>query len=102
MSLEHVEKLIHDHKVEFVDLRFADMRGVQHHVTFPKSIIDASLFDPSVGAEPMIDDDTNRSYNVLPHPLMVNFQTVTFFFYPHSNGKDVIIRSDPDGRMRLK
>src|ERR1044072_6407464 len=45
MSLEHVEKLIKDHKIEFVDLRFADMRGVQHHVTFPKSIVDASLFE---------------------------------------------------------
>jgi glutamine synthetase len=28
VSLENVEKLIKDHKVEFVDLRFADMRGV--------------------------------------------------------------------------
>src|SRR5207342_750076 len=45
MSLEHVEKLIKDHKVEFVDLRFTDMRGVQHHVTFPKSIVEASLFE---------------------------------------------------------
>ena len=40
MSVEHVEKLIKDHKVEFVDLRFADIRGVQHHVTFPKSIVE--------------------------------------------------------------
>ena len=45
MSLEHIEKLIKDHKIEFVDLRFTDMRGVQHHVTFPKSIVDASLFE---------------------------------------------------------
>ncbi|GHA81542.1 type I glutamate--ammonia ligase [Cognatilysobacter bugurensis] len=45
MSLEHVEKLIRDHKVEFVDLRFADMRGVQHHVTFPASIIEPGLFE---------------------------------------------------------
>ncbi|HQX92698.1 MAG TPA: glutamine synthetase beta-grasp domain-containing protein, partial [Thermomonas sp.] len=45
MSLEQIEKLIKDHKIEFVDLRFADMRGVQHHVTFPKSIVDASLFE---------------------------------------------------------
>ncbi len=45
MSLEHIEKLIKDHKVEFVDLRFTDMRGVQHHVTFPKSIVDAALFE---------------------------------------------------------
>ena len=42
MSADKVEKLIKDHKVEFVDLRFADMRGVQHHVTFPKSIVEPS------------------------------------------------------------
>ncbi len=45
MSIEHVEKLIKDHKIEFVDLRFADMCGVQHHVTFPASIVDESLFE---------------------------------------------------------
>ncbi len=45
MSLENVEKLIKDHKVEFVDLRFVDMRGVQQHVTFPASIIEPALFE---------------------------------------------------------
>ena len=45
MSLEHVQKLIKDHKIEWVDLRFADMRGVQHHVTFPATIVDESLFE---------------------------------------------------------
>jgi glutamine synthetase len=45
MSTDHIEKLIADHKVEFVDLRFTDMRGVQHHVTFPKSIIEPGLFE---------------------------------------------------------
>jgi glutamine synthetase len=45
MSFEQVEKLIKDHKVEWVDLRFADLRGVQHHVTYPGSIADESLFE---------------------------------------------------------
>ena len=45
MSVEKVEKLIKDNKVEFVDLRFVDMRGVQQHVTFPASIVEASLFE---------------------------------------------------------
>ncbi len=40
-----VEKMIEEHKVEFVDLRFADMRGVQHHVTFPVKAVDASIFE---------------------------------------------------------
>ncbi|MEO8670788.1 MAG: type I glutamate--ammonia ligase [Tahibacter sp.] len=45
MSVESVLKLIKDDKIEFVDLRFADMRGVQHHVTFPSHAIDASTFE---------------------------------------------------------
>ena len=45
MSLDNVEKLIKDHKVEFVDLRFVDMRGIEQHVTFPVGIVDASLFE---------------------------------------------------------
>ncbi len=45
MSIEHVNKLIKDHAIEWVDLRFADMRGVQHHVTFPVSIVEPALFE---------------------------------------------------------
>ena len=45
MSYDHVEKLIKDHKIEYVDLRFADMRGIEHHVTFPANIVDAALFE---------------------------------------------------------
>jgi glutamine synthetase len=45
MSLENIEKLVKDHNVEFVDLRFTDVRGVQHHVTFPASIVEPALFE---------------------------------------------------------
>ena len=45
MSLENVEKLIKEHQVEFIDLRFVDMRGVEQHVTFPVSIVEPSLFE---------------------------------------------------------
>jgi D-alanyl-D-alanine carboxypeptidase/D-alanyl-D-alanine-endopeptidase (penicillin-binding protein 4) len=58
-------------------------------------IIDDSLFDASVSQAPLIDNDSGRAYNVLPHALMVNFQTVNFYFYPHANGRDVIIKADP-------
>lgn len=58
-------------------------------------LIDDSLFHPSVSQEPLIDNDSRRAYNVLPHALMVNFQTVNFYFYPHANGRDVIIKTDP-------
>jgi len=45
MSVENVEKLIKDHQVEFVDLRFVDMRGMQQHVTFPVGIVEPGLFE---------------------------------------------------------
>lgn len=45
MSVENVEKLIKDNQIEFVDLRFVDMRGVEQHVTFPVSIVEPSLFE---------------------------------------------------------
>ncbi|HSE11612.1 MAG TPA: glutamine synthetase beta-grasp domain-containing protein, partial [Rudaea sp.] len=40
-----VTKLIKDNNVEFVDLRFADMRGLQHHVTFPANLVDEGFFE---------------------------------------------------------
>ncbi len=45
MSADHVLKLMAEHAVEFVDLRFADMQGKQHHVTFPAHAIDAGTFE---------------------------------------------------------
>ena len=45
MSLENINKLVKDHSIEFVDLRFVDMRGVQHHITFPANIIEPALFE---------------------------------------------------------
>ena len=45
MSADNVLKLMAEHAVEFVDLRFADMQGKQHHVTFPAHAIDAGTFE---------------------------------------------------------
>jgi len=45
MSVANVLKLIKDNNVEFVDLRFADMLGKQHHVTFPAHSVDESFFE---------------------------------------------------------
>ena len=45
MSIEDIKKLIADNKVEFVDLRFADMLGKQHHVSYPVRIVNEELFE---------------------------------------------------------
>ncbi len=39
-----IAKMIKDHEVEFVDLRFTDLRGKEHHVTLPQNKIDDSFF----------------------------------------------------------
>lgn len=44
MSLEYVEKIARDHNVEWIDLRFVDLRGMQQHVTYPIDILDSGLF----------------------------------------------------------
>ena len=45
MSIKNVENLITEHSIEFLDLRFTDMRGVWHHVTYPISAVEPSLFE---------------------------------------------------------
>lgn len=40
----HLKKMIDEHRVEFVDLRFTDLRGKEHHVTLPASRADDNLF----------------------------------------------------------
>jgi glutamine synthetase len=45
MSVDSVLNLIRDENVAFVDFRFADMLGKQHHITYPAHQIDASTFE---------------------------------------------------------
>lgn len=72
-------------------------------------VIDATMFDDSVRAEPPIDNDAGRAYNVLPSALSLNFQAITYYFSPNADGKTVDIRADPDlphhrinNRLRLR
>src|SRR6476659_8564407 len=91
MSLEHVEKLIKDHKVEWIDLRFADMRGVQHHVTFPKSIVDASLFEDGK----MFDGSSIAGWKGINESDMVLLpDPSTAFLDPFTNDPTLVLTCD--------
>lgn len=39
-----IKKLMQENEIAFIDLRFCDLRGKEHHITLPKSKIDESLF----------------------------------------------------------
>lgn len=45
----NIKKLITDKNVRFVDLRFTDLRGKEHHVTLPQSKVNADLFSIGKG-----------------------------------------------------
>lgn len=44
LNSKQVRKLIAENKVEFVDLRFCDLRGKEHHVTIPQDKVDNNFF----------------------------------------------------------
>ena len=44
MTADKVLETIKSEKIEFIDLRFADMRGIEHHVSFPAHALDADTF----------------------------------------------------------
>lgn len=44
MVPEIIKKLIKENKIEFVDLRFTDLRGKEHHITLPVIKVDDNLF----------------------------------------------------------
>ncbi len=43
-EIEAVKTLMNEQKIEFVDFRFCDLRGKEHHVTVPRSKADDALF----------------------------------------------------------
>lgn len=58
-------------------------------------ILDGSYFDLSVADQRDLDGQGGRAYNTDPNAVLANFQAMTFYFYPHPDGRNVIIRTDP-------
>ncbi|TAJ94151.1 MAG: D-alanyl-D-alanine carboxypeptidase/D-alanyl-D-alanine-endopeptidase [Gammaproteobacteria bacterium] len=59
-------------------------------------ILDADYFDIAVSNGPSIDNKDDRAYNVRPHALLSNFQSVNFYLYPLRGTGKVSIRTDPE------
>ncbi len=43
-AIEHIKQMMATNNVEFVDLRFTDLRGKEHHVTIPHTKVDDIFF----------------------------------------------------------
>lgn len=59
-------------------------------------IIDDSYFTVADTDPGKFDNKPERAYNVVPNALLINFKAAYFHFYPDSNGKSVVINSDPE------
>lgn len=51
MSTQELLKIIDKEKIEFVDLRFTDLPGKEHHITVPASAMDDDLFQYGKGID---------------------------------------------------
>lgn len=83
------------------------LEGVRH--INGNLVLDSSAFDTSVWQGSAMDGQSGRAYNVMPHPLLMNFQVNNFVFRPSADGNNVSIQSDPplsnltiDNRLMLR
>ncbi len=51
MSLEKLNKIAKDKKVQFLDIKFCDLPGHWHHITLPISSLNKKLFTNGVGVD---------------------------------------------------
>ncbi len=91
MSADHVLKLIAEHEVEFVDFRFADIAGRQHHVSFPAHTVDAGTFEDGK----MFDGSSISGWKGINDSDMVLMPDAsTAVLDPFSSAKQLILTCD--------
>ena len=91
MSADHVLKMMAEHEIEFVDFRFADMAGRQHHVTFPAHAIEAETFEDGK----MFDGSSISGWKGINESDMVLMpDPATAVLDPFSGAKQLILTCD--------
>ncbi len=91
MSAESVLKLIEDEHVAFVDLRFTDLLGKQHHLTYPAHSVDESLFEDGR----MFDGSSIAGWKGINESDMVLLpDPETAFIDPFSGHKQLVMVCD--------
>ena len=84
-------KFIEESDVKFIDLRFTDTKGKEHHVTVPAKTIDEDFFEDGK----MFDGSSINGWKGINESDMILMPDVnTMFFDPFFESKTVIIRCD--------
>lgn len=72
------------------DLRQKGLRVIDGDI-----VVDEGLFAPLEERPGDFDGKPHRTYNVLPHPLLVNLQSAEFIVRPGEDGESVEVTVDP-------
>ncbi len=72
------------------DLRGRGLQRITGDLVFDVSFFDLPVEDPG-----SFDGRPDRIYNLVPHPLLVNFNAVRFEFQPGGDGRSVQVRTEP-------
>ncbi|MGI8537734.1 MAG: type I glutamate--ammonia ligase [Mycobacteriales bacterium] len=75
-NADELFKYIKDEGVEFVDVRFTDLPGIQQHFSVPVSSFDASVFDDGL----MFDGSSIRGFQAIHESDMALFPDVSTAF----------------------
>lgn len=51
MNLDDLKRMVKDHQVEYIDLKFCDLPGFWHHITLPVGSLTPELFTNGVGMD---------------------------------------------------
>ena len=87
----NVMKMIKDHEVKFVDLRFTDTRGKEQHVSMPASLVDDDFFTEGK----MFDGSSIAGWKGIQESDMVLMpEAATAVMDPFADEKCLILRCD--------
>ena len=85
-------------------LRDSGLRRIEGELVFDVSYFDLPPEDPG-----RFDNQPDRIYNIVPHPLLVNFNAMRFDFQPGGDGRSVRVHTAPElpklqvnNRLRLR
>jgi glutamine synthetase len=91
MSAEKLLKTLKDKEFEFVDLRFCDTNGKEHHISLPLGAVDEDLFEEGK----MFDGSSIAGWKGINESDMVLMpDAVTAVEDPFSQHKTMIVRCD--------
>jgi glutamine synthetase len=91
MSWQDLVETIEKEKIEFVDLRFTDLPGKEHHVTIPASAVDEDLFTYGKG----IDGSSLKGWQDINQSdlALVPCPSNTAFIDPFYRHKTLLVRA---------